>query len=507
MHVIQTMIAMSLSALAVWAAQGPAPSSGDGLAEYRDGNFTAALPLLQAAAAGHADSADIHAALLSTLVYLGHYEDAITEQKADIDRFRSSPAVLAACGEFEFYAGDFAQAAQFWKDALKIEQKNARATFGFSRIAQAQSNYRTARMYVMLAHEYDPGDALITKRFLDYTVGDVRRELLPPFRAAHPWLYPQLETRWTDTFKAVQEGLGGKPAFELQSAPQEETIKFFPWMRDGRHIFGVGLDLKLEGKTFRLLFDTGASGILLDRRAVDKVGLSHVGSGQSWGVGDGGKVNTFEAIGEDCQIGPLSFSRCVVGSLDQRRHVMEDVDGLIGGDVFSDYILDIDFQKRTLHLIPLPVRPHNPQGYDRQIPPNEKDFVPVFRFGHHLMMPTLVDNRGVGLFVMDTGASETSIDALFARQVTKLSREDFIKVKGVSGEVKDVFETKPVPLIFSHFRTPDMSLIAYNLNNQPDHQEVRTAGLLGFPALFLFRLTIDYRNGLVGFDYIYSKHK
>jgi hypothetical protein len=40
------------------------------------------------------------------------------------------------------------------------------------------------------------------------------------------------------------------------------------------------------------------------------------------------------------------------------------------------------------------------------------------------------------------------------------------------------------------------------LNNSPRHQEVRMSGILGLPVLAMFRLDIDYRNGLVNFDYV-----
>ena len=75
-------------------------------------------------------------------------------------------------------------------------------------------------------------------------------------------------------------------------------------------------------------------------------------------------------------------------------------------------------------------------------------------------------------------------------------------VKGVSGSVKDVFEADKAELQFGRFRQSNLGLIAFNLNNTPEHQDFRMAGILGLPVLSMFRLTIDYRNGLVGLDYI-----
>jgi hypothetical protein len=57
-------------------------------------------------------------------------------------------------------------------------------------------------------------------------------------------------------------------------------------------------------------------------------------------------------------------------------------------------------------------------------------------------------------------------------------------------------------LEFGHFRQRNLGLAAFNINNGPNHQEVRLAGILGLPVLVMFRLTLDYRDGLVKFDYV-----
>ena len=77
-----------------------------------------------------------------------------------------------------------------------------------------------------------------------------------------------------------------------------------------------------------------------------------------------------------------------------------------------------------------------------------------------------------------------------------------MQVSGVSGRVKDVFEADKAELQFSRYKQSNLGLTAFNLNNAPGHQEFRLSGILGIPVLSMFRLTIDYRNGLVNFDYI-----
>ena len=80
-----------------------------------------------------------------------------------------------------------------------------------------------------------------------------------------------------------------------------------------------------------------------------------------------------------------------------------------------------------------------------------------------------------------------------------------MRVKGVSGTVRDVFEADKAELQFGRFRQNNLGLTSINLNNMPEHQEVRMSGILGIQVLPLFRLTLDYRNGLVNFDYILDR--
>jgi hypothetical protein len=107
-----------------------------------------------------------------------------------------------------------------------------------------------------------------------------------------------------------------------------------------------------------------------------------------------------------------------------------------------------------------------------------------------------------GLFLLDTGSENSSIDSTFARLSTKIHANRFLRQKGVSGEVKDVFQADKAELQFGHFRQANVGVTAFNLNNVPEHQEFRTAGIIGIPLLSMFRLTLDYRNGLVNFEYI-----
>ena len=484
----------------------PAAELDNAISVYKSGDYRTAIPLLEAACRRDPKDEHVAAALLSALVYDGRVDQAADAADADATAFPNSPEVIAARGEFAFYMSDMPEAERLFKAAVKLNESTPRATYGLFRVFRMASMYRTARLLCLKAHELDPDDALITSSWLRYLVPERRKELLGPFVAAHPWFYKRM-AQYEQTTGDVQKELKEQKVFELVGERKEAALHLIYLHDDPQRVRGVGLELAIEGgKRLRLLFDTGASGILVTQTAIDRAGLTHVGSWVAGGIGDKGLRNTFFAVAKECTIGTLQYTNCTFEATEGKGRLAGDEDGLIGADFFSDYILHIDFQKHTLLLTPQPERPENPQGYDRIVPAEEAAFTPVFRAGGHLYVSTKVNGKNSGLFLLDTGSSLSNIDSTFARLSTKIHGNDWLRVRGVSGEVKDVFEADKAELEFGRFRQRNLGLTAFNLNNSPDHQEFRMAGILGAPVLSLFRLTIDYRNGVVNFDYILDSH-
>ncbi|MBV8551087.1 MAG: aspartyl protease family protein [Acidobacteriaceae bacterium] len=473
-----------------------------GLAAYKAADFKTAIPLLQAAVAKTPKDPALQGALLSSLVYEGHVDEAAALSAEDEESFPNSPDVMAARGDFAFYMGDMAAAEKLWVAAANQKNHSAHAYYGLYRLYKAASMYRAARLRCFTAYQLDPDDALIAKAWMNYLPADKRKDALPAFVAAHPWLYPKYDAR-QETTAAVDTEIKDHKAFELDGDPKEEDVRLYELRDSPTRVRGVGVEFSINGsRPLHLLLDTGASGILLSQSAIDKAGLQHLGTTESWGIGDKGIRSGFVAVSDNCRIGPLSFKTCVVEALEGKGRVAGDEDGLIGTDVFAAYLIHIDFQQHLMHLSPLPPRPPNPQEYDRETGPAQNGFSPVFRFGHQLMIPTTLNDKSTGLFLIDTGSNMSNVDSTFARLSTKIHGNEYMRVHGISGEVKDVFEADKAVIRFAVYRQRNIGLTAFNLNNSPYHEEVRMDGILGLPVLSLFRLTLDYRNGLVKFDYV-----
>jgi hypothetical protein len=471
----------------------------DAMAVYKSGDYTRALPLLQETVAEAPEDEAANAALLSVLVYLGQVDAASDAAVADEKKFPNSPAVIAARGEFAYYMGDTAKAETLFRSAIKLTEPTSRAYLGLFRLYQAASMSRTARLLILRAHAIDPDDALITLHWLAFAPADKQREVFHSFAEAHPWFFPNVNIA-----RVTRAGSSKQPrprrTFELEGGPKEVTLPLIPVYNSKRQLEALGLPFRLnDGHALRLIVDTGASGILIGQSAADKAAVGRLGSLRASGIGDGEAKNGFAAVADACAIGTLEYKACLLRVAEGDLRLTEGEDGLIGTDVFSDYLVEIDFRKHQLHLTPQPPREPNPEGYDAKTPGN--GWTRAYRYGHLLFVPTDLNGKSSGLFLIDSGAALSSVDSTFAQLSTKLHTNAAMQIHGLSGDVKDVFQADKAVITFAGYRQKNIGLTSFNLNNFTGHRDVRIDGILGFSVLELFRLTLDYRNSLVKFEY------
>ncbi len=223
-----------------------------------------------------------------------------------------------------------------------------------------------------------------------------------------------------------------------------------------------------------------------------------------------------------------------------------DEDGLIGADVFSSYVVDIDMPGDMLRLTPLPKRPdesatqtsldseadsesdkdeqeESSKGTAREEKPSPKksatspsaarlprdrytapemaNWARVYRIGHNLLIPTHVNDSKAMLFILDTGAFSNMMSTQAARSVTSVSSNDRIKVKGLSGQVNQVFTADKAAFRFANVNQPNQNIVTIDLSKLSNNVGVEVSGFLGFLTFRQLEVKIDYRDGLVDFTY------
>lgn len=378
-----------------------------------------------------------------------------------------------------------------------FDGKLARAWWGLGRVADCNSLHRTAEQYFRKAHDLDPGDPDILFSYAHLLQLPERLDALRRYLtlAAH---YAEAE-RLEDVRRqiGVEEQVGGRELGLLASPYQRVEIPLVVLPHDEGNIRGFGVPVSINGsRPLRLLLDTGASGIILRAKAARKAGVERLAETVVRGIGDGGDRETYGAIAAEVRIGNLVFDDYLLDVAD--RSALHGEDGIIGTDVFADFLVTLDFRRRKLVLNPLPGgRPKRGQTCDRQV---LSDFIPVFRVSHLFLVATKISDTMPVLFILDTGASSTMISTKAASAATRVRADSNTRLRGVSGSVRRVSRAEDVMLEFAGFRQRNRNAIALDLNHLSKETGIEVSGLLGLPLLQAFTITLDYRDGLVKFE-------
>jgi hypothetical protein len=125
----------------------------------------------------------------------------------------------------------------------------------------------------------------------------------------------------------------------------------------------------------------------------------------------------------------------------------------------------------------------------------------VFRFGHMILVPTRVNDSKPMLFGLDTGAFSNILSLRAARQVAKVGSDYRDRVVGVSGSVNQVYSSKRATLGFGHYRQSNLGMITLDLSTISFQAGTEVSGFLGYAMLRKLEVRLDYRDGLVDFEY------
>ena len=413
-------------------------------------------------------------------------------QKAVADAPDSAPAHEFA-GEVLFRRGDFAQANEEFTNAAELNRQLARAWWGLGRVAECAAMSRTAVDDYKRAYELDPKDPAIAAAWILRLHGKERDSAFQAYQAAAGTaelkdLQQQIE---------LAKALDGREIMALASPYRASQIPLRSFVSDATHMRTYGLQVMVNGTAVNLVLDTGAAGIVLSQPAAERAGLARVAESTVQGIGDGAKpAESYRAIAEHFRAGDVEYRNALVNVTGQSLAGVED--GLIGANVFSEFLITLDFGGGKLRLDPLP-------GYragelqDRMDIPAMRNATRAFRFGHVLLIPAKV-NSHPGLFVLDTGAARTLMSYDMAAEASNVNRDERTGIRGLSGRVGDVYRTGTVMLEFGGFEQRNMGMTAIDTWMLSHRLGTEISGFLGLPVLDFFTLTIDYRDGLVKFQ-------
>jgi predicted aspartyl protease len=406
----------------------------------------------------------------------------------------------AANGDIAFRKSDFAHAESLYRRALAEDNNCARAVWGLGRIEELNFRRAAARDNFACAFRLDPRDPKIIRSYASVVTDPAAEALLlrnyiavggegvegAESALGHIQLHQRLGTRDVDA---------------LATPYQSYTLPMSPSYPGSSRPAGMVLRVILNGgKPLRLLFDTGARGIVIRSKAAEKLGLEFLASSLVRGVGAGEPAKAWIGLAQSLRIENLKMRNCLIEV--SSGLPPGDDDGVIGAAMFQRFLIRFNAGEKLLELLPFtdpmtgPFKPEQPwHGHDRIVAPEMEQFTKARQVGHLLLVAAKVDRERFGYFLLDTGAAFSSLSLELARPGR--GHSSVIPVSGLSGGAAGAIRLSPVQFEMARGSMVDADPVAFDLREISRQEGVEISGLIGFPAISQGILTINYRDGLI----------
>jgi predicted aspartyl protease len=509
----------------------PHPLTEEQLALIR-GDLAQAETLYRQKASQQPKNYELEAGLVRTLLAEQKVDEAESAVKAALVASPQSVELLTAQAEVQYRQGTPWDMEKTLQLAQQVTVCYPRLHLAFAKYFRFNSMYASALREVKVAHQLDPYDPDIRRIWIPTLPLKERIEELKTYLATKDADVDSLRRAQLELAVLESRADSQTSSCHLASPVNSTDIPFTPIMADALNIRGWGLDVYFNDHKSRLQVDTGASGLYVSRPVAEHAGLKPITRSEASGVGSKGPQGGYIAYADSIKIGGLEFRNCIVEVSDRRSIV--DTDGLIGMDVFSEFLVTLDFPWHKMTVGPLPPYPGTSVGtpsldtqednssnesgdtppkaakdaattvqgpHDRYIAPEMQKWTTVYRIGHDMVVPTALNSKKVRLFIIDTGAQRTSISPSAAREVTRVSHDSSATVKGVSGAVENVYSGDSVVFRFAHLQQEQDGVLSFDTAGVSKNMGTEISGFIGFDLLRLLVVKIDYRDGLMDFQY------
>ncbi len=489
---------------------------------YNRKDYATGEKLFREALANNPNDTVAHEGLVRDLIEQNKVAEAAKDAEGWAAAEPTSAMALVAVSEVRLRQGMPKDSFVALSQAARLDLCNARVYYQAFQVHQLRGAYATAKKSIDQAYALHPTDDEIHTSYIWTRRHKDRMALL---------------TDYVDHTDQISDDDRGKLKTRLEkeslykptdcrmspNSPRTAAVPMQAMLDGPTRFLGWGLDVQFNGKRRRLQIDTGASGITISRAAAMFLGITREDAAEMGGIGDKGKVKTSIAHVASIKIGGLELTNCPVEIL-EKWNVLE-ADGLIGADVFDRSLVALDFPKHEIRVEPLPDRPGEKktveawgnnaeeaeaEPHDPYIAPELAKWQRIYRRGHELLIPAaLADTRRLKdetawkekIFLLDTGSDSNLISPAAAAEVTKLSRDSGMGIRGISGEVNKVYEAGKLSLAFGGLLVNSPRMTAIDLTSISHDAGVEVSGLIGAPALFQVVMHIDYRDNLVWCEY------
>jgi predicted aspartyl protease len=410
------------------------------------------------------------------------------------------PSIETLLGDIYYRMADFDKAEAMYRSAETSDPCEARAWLGLGRLDLLNSCRRAARAKFTRAYALDPRDPQVVRAYAS-NADSVAEEvaILKKYLAMRVEQQRDLESALGHII--FHEKTGNRKLGVLASKYCRYELPLQA-SKEGTFLLQVRIN---EGRPQRLILDTGARGIVISARAARDLGLRYLVQSALGGLGNSDATSAQTALADTVRIGDLTYRDCAIDVSD--RSLSERADGVIGSVVFQQFLVSLDIPGKRVELLPfeeeLPDASQAQEDWadrDRAIPAGMEHFIPIAQISNILLVPTQLKGAGSGYFMLDTGASASSVSRSLAPNVNLTFFGASFMFHGANGDLQTTYRAYPFELRFANHSFIDPALIALDLRSISNQEGVEISGFIGCPMLSHSRITIDYRDGLLNVE-------
>lgn len=300
----------------------------------------------------------------------------------------------------------------------------------------------------------------------------------------------------TIDYEAKMKYTPGKNRFEFAN-PRDKTVTIDFKTASNLIIIPVIIN---DSDTLNFILDTGVRfPIITELPYVNKLNLNYMQPVPVNGLGDGKSLTAYRSGNNTMKIeGLVSYNQEIHMIIDEHFQISQvlglPVHGLIGFDLFKDFVVEVDYQASRLTLI-------RPRHYKERV--NNRDIIMPLHFEHNkpYVRTTIMTDRNESVpvkLLVDTGASDAIWLSTTSDKRIRLPEnniETFLG-KGLNG---DLYGKKgriggiwvgPLVLYEPIVAFPEPELVEQIISDDRN-------GTLGAEILRRFYVTIDYPNSQI----------
>jgi Tfp pilus assembly protein PilF len=404
------------------------------------------------------------------------WTEALEEARRLGERGRSRADLASAVGAALYRAGLLEEASELLTPHAAANELTARGwtVLGSIRLAEGRSGEALEMMARALAA--DPEDARVVlraaeaattraesaarlARYLEIGGGD-DADRLEGARGTLRWL----------------KALGERSVWRARAAPERLVLPLAPVAGGG---WTVAVRLGPKRRVARLLFDTGSGGVFLVDRVARRGEVEELAQETAFGGGGEGRHRSTRGLLRSFALASLEFEDALVETTTVEIDPSGRYQGVLGPGVLDGYRLLVDLRGGTLTL--------EREGTNA----SGADGVPYWNVSGQLLVRAAARGAPEGLFLLDTGATQSVLDLDYAARIPGARLEASAAARGYGGAIAGARRVDRAQLTLLGHDTGGRPLVATDLGARSRLGGVEIAGYVGMDLLAGTVLVID----------------